>query len=40
VETDSFGQFAFRQVPSGIYDLVFDLGAQEVSINSLELSND
>lgn len=40
VETDSFGQFTFRQVPSGIYDLVFDLGAQEVSINSLELSND
>jgi hypothetical protein len=40
VETDSFGQFAFRQVPSGTYDLLFDLGGQEVSINSLELSND
>lgn len=40
VETDSFGQFIFRQVPSGIYGLVFDLGSQEVSIASLELNND
>ena len=40
VETDLFGQFAFRQVPSGTYDLVFDLGSQEISINNLELSND
>lgn len=40
VETDSLGQFAFRQVPSGIYDLVFDLGSQEVSINRLELNDE
>lgn len=40
VETDSFGQFVFRQIPSGTYDLLFDLGGQEVSISSLELGND
>jgi hypothetical protein len=40
VETDSFGQFAFRQVPSGTYDLLFDLGSQEVSITRLELSDE
>jgi hypothetical protein len=39
-ETGSLGQFAFRQIPSGIYDLVFDLGSQEVAINSLEFIND
>lgn len=39
-ETDSRGQFAFRQVPPGIYDLVFDLDSQEVAVNSLELIND
>lgn len=40
IETDSFGQFAFRQVPSGTYDLLFDLGSQEVSITRLELNDE
>jgi hypothetical protein len=39
-ETDSFGQFAFRQIPSGVYDLVFDLETQEVAVTGLELQND
>jgi hypothetical protein len=39
-ETDSHGQFAFRQVPSGVYDLVFDLENQEVAVTGLELQND
>ncbi len=39
-ETDSLGQFTFRQIPSGIYDLVFDLESQEVAITSLEFRND
>lgn len=39
-ETGSLGQFTFRQIPSGIYDLVFDLGSQEIAINSLEFGND
>jgi hypothetical protein len=39
-ETDAFGQFAFRQIPSGRYDLVFDLGTQEVAITGLEFEND
>jgi hypothetical protein len=39
-ETDSLGQFSFRQIPSGVYDLVFDLENQEVAITSLEFSND
>lgn len=40
VETDALGQFAFKEVPSGIYDLVFELGNQEVTIKSLEIVND
>ena len=39
-ETDSLGQFAFRQIPSGRYDLVFDLENQEVAITGLEFKND
>jgi len=39
-ETDSLGQFTFRQIPPGIYDLVFDLDSQEVAVTSLELIND
>lgn len=39
-ETDSRGQFAFRQVPFGVYDLVFDLENQEVAVTGLELEND
>jgi hypothetical protein len=39
-ETDSLGQFTFRQIPSGTYDLVFDLENQEVAITGLEFKND
>jgi hypothetical protein len=39
-ETDSLGQFTFQQIPSGVYDLTFDLESQEVFISSLELMND
>jgi hypothetical protein len=39
-ETDPLGQFAFRQIPSGVYDLVFDLENQEVAITGLEFQND
>ena len=39
-ETDSLGQFTFRQIPSGSYDLVFDLENQEVAITGLEFLND
>jgi hypothetical protein len=39
-ETDSLGQFAFRQIPSGVYDLVFDLETQEVAVTGLEFQND
>lgn len=39
-ETDSLGQFTFRQIPSGHYDLVFDLENQEVAITGLEFKND
>ena len=38
-ETDSLGQFTFRQIPSGNYDLVFDLENQEVAITGLEFEN-
>lgn len=39
-ETDSLGQFAIRQIPSGSYDLIFDLDDQEVAITGLEFEND
>jgi hypothetical protein len=39
-ETDSLGQFTFRQIPSGSYDLTFDLGNQEIAIPGLEFQND
>jgi hypothetical protein len=39
-ETDSLGQFTFRQIPFGNYDLVFDLEDQEVAITGLELQNE
>lgn len=39
-ETDSHGQFAFRQIHPGIYDLIFDLGSQEIAILDLEFSNE
>jgi hypothetical protein len=39
-ETDPYGQFAFRQILPGVYDLIFDLGSQEIAILDLELSND
>lgn len=39
MEVNSLGQFAFRQVPSGVYELVTDLGSQEIAITGLELGN-
>jgi hypothetical protein len=39
-ETDSHGQFTFRQILPGSYDLIFDLGSQEIDILDLEFSND
>jgi hypothetical protein len=39
-ETDLLGQFAFREVPSGIYDLVFDFENQEVAVTGLNFKND
>ena len=39
-ETDSLGRFTFRQLAFGTYDLVFDLGDQEVAIAGLELRHD
>jgi hypothetical protein len=39
-ETDSLGLFAFRQIPPGVYDLVLDLGNQEVAVTGLDLQND
>lgn len=39
-ETDSLGQFVFRQIPPGSYELVFDLENQEVAITGLEFKND
>ncbi len=38
-ETDHFGQFAFRRIPSGTYDLVFDVRGQEIAITDLDLGN-
>jgi hypothetical protein len=40
VEADSLGQFTFKQIPPGVYDLTIDLGSQEVAITGLEFSND
>jgi hypothetical protein len=40
IEADSLGQFTFRQIPSGVYDLMIDLGNQEVAITGLNLDND
>jgi hypothetical protein len=39
-QTDALGQFIFRQVPAGVYHLVFDMDSQEVTITRLELVND
>ena len=39
-EADHLGQFAFQQVPSGTYDLVFDIQGQEIAITDLDLGND
>jgi hypothetical protein len=40
MEADSLGQFTFKQIPAGIYELVIDLGNQEVAITGLEFGND
>jgi hypothetical protein len=39
-ETDSLGQFAFRKIPSGVYDLIFDLENHEVAVMGIEVRND
>jgi hypothetical protein len=39
VEADHLGQFAFRRIPSGTYDLVFDLQGQEIAITDLDLGD-
>lgn len=39
-ETDPGGQFAFRRIPSGSYELVFELEDQEVAVTGLELQHD
>lgn len=39
-ETDTLGQFALKKIPSGVYDLVFDLGNQEVAIAGLEIAHE
>ena len=39
-ETDSLGQFNFQKIPSGQYDLFFELDSQEVTIRNLELTDE
>jgi hypothetical protein len=39
-ETDSLGQFVFREIPSGVYDLIFDLETQEIAVHGLEVGNE
>ena len=39
VEADRLGQFAFRRIPPGTYDLVFDLQGQEIAITDLDLGD-
>jgi hypothetical protein len=39
VQIDSLGQFIFKHVPSGVYELVADLGSQEIAITGLDLGN-
>jgi hypothetical protein len=39
-ETDPQGQFAFREISSGVYDLIFDLETQEIAVHGLEVGND
>lgn len=39
-ETDSLGQFVFREISSGVYDLIFDLETQEIAVHGLEVGND
>lgn len=39
-EADPKGQFVFRGIPSGVYDLIFDLENQEVAVMGIEVKND
>lgn len=39
-ETDPKGQFTFRGIPAGLYDLIFDLENQEVAVMGVEVKND
>jgi hypothetical protein len=39
-EADLKGQFFFRGIPTGVYDLIFDLEHQEVAVMGIEVRND
>ncbi|HEY4687817.1 MAG TPA: hypothetical protein VIK33_00785 [Anaerolineae bacterium] len=39
-ESDSHGQFAFRAVPPGAYNLGIELGSTEIVLDGIELAND
>jgi hypothetical protein len=39
-EADRKGQFVFRGLPAGMYDLIFDLENQEVAVMGIEVRND
>jgi hypothetical protein len=39
-ETDSQGQFVFREISSGVYDLFFDLETQQIAVQGLQVRND
>jgi hypothetical protein len=39
-ETDSKGQFAFRDISSGVYDLIFDLETRQIAVQGLQVRND
>jgi hypothetical protein len=39
-EADLKGQFFFRGIPAGVYDLIFDLEHQEVAVMGIEVRND
>ena len=39
-EADALGQFSFRQIPPGTYNLIFDFDDQEIAITNLEFKNE
>ena len=38
-EADRLGQFTFRQIPPGVYNLIIDLDNQEVTVDGLNIGN-